>query len=100
MLRLALFRLRMLRTVRAQLVVQRETIDRLEIAVRRAQLSRDELAQDLLRLSERLSRVEGRNLRGVTGRPQKAAGGVQVDIEDIAPGDKRALREVLLNRRS
>lgn len=100
MIRLALFRLRMLRTVRAQLAVQRETIDRLEIAVRRAQLSRDELAQDLLRLSERLSRVEGRNLRGVTGRPQKAAGGVQVDIEDIAPGDKRALREVLLNRRS
>ncbi len=91
----------MLRTVRAQLAVQRETLDRLEIAVRRAQLARDELAQDLLRLSERLSRVEGRNLRGVTGRPQKAPGaGTQVDIEDIPPGDKRALREVLLNRRS
>ena len=99
MFKLALFRFNLLRALRAQLRAQREVIDRLEIQTRRAELATHELAQDLLRLSERLSRVEGRNLRGQTGRPVKASREFQVDIEDIPVGDKRALREVLLKPR-
>ena len=93
---LALSRFRSLRSVQRQLVQERERAQRLEITCRRIQLAHDELAQDLLRLSERLSRVEGRNLGGRRAPPAEAS--AQLPLSEIAPGDKQALRRALAPR--
>ena len=75
-----------------------ETIERLEIAQRRQAISINALAGDLEALSERLARVAGRlgaEARDRKGRTRTKPEGAQLDIEDIPPGDKAALRRAL-----
>lgn len=85
---------------RLLLIKQRheEIIARLEIQVRRQQLTIDELAADLERVSGRMCQVEGRVLGGSKGRARKAANGAgtQMDLDEIPHGDKAALREYFL----
>ena len=89
MLKLALLRLRTARALAGQVREATDRADRLEIAVRRCITRQDELSADLLRLSERLSKTEGR----AAGRPPRAP--QQVSLADIPPGDKPALRRAL-----
>jgi len=88
MLKLALLRLRTARALAALVHNATERADRLEIAVRRCTLRQDELAGDLLRLSERLSKTEGRN----APRPRANAA---TPLSEIPMGDKPALRRAM-----
>ena len=88
MLKLALLRLRTARALAAMVREATERADRLEIEVRRTILRQDELAGDMLRLSERLSKAEGRS----AGRPVKRS---DTPLADIPIGDKPALRRAL-----
>jgi len=69
-----------------------ETIERLVIAQRRQQLAIDALAEDLLRVSERLSKAEGRAGGRLGGRPRKGPSNGLLPLDDIPRGDKDALR--------
>lgn len=78
--------------LRREVLDAREKADRLEIAVRRQQLRLDELSGDLVRLSERLSKTEGRALGG---RPRRPAVQDELPLDEIPRGDKKALRRAL-----
>lgn len=89
MRKLALFLSRPSRAVVRELRQAQQTIDRLEIAVRRLTLKHNELATDLERLSDRLCATQGRLLGGKTRKPSPQA---ELDLDAIPHGDKRALR--------
>ena len=95
-LKLALSHFRIARALRAQVLEQQKTIDRLEIVLRRQTIRIDELGQDLLHLSERVSGLQGRLSGGGAGRPRKANGQTQLSLESIPHGDKAALRAYFL----
>lgn len=87
-----------LRALSQEQDLQRETIQRLEIALRQQALAIHALSGDLEALSERVARVSGRlggKPRDAKGRTKEAPAGHQVDIEDIPQGDKAALRRAL-----
>lgn len=94
----AFFLPKQLRKVFRTLDQQAETIQRLEIAVRHQALAIHALSGDLEALSERVARVAGRlgaEARDRKGRTKAKPEGAQLDIEDIPPGDKAALRRAL-----
>jgi len=92
-MRLPFFTFALGRRLARAVQTERERGDRLEIQCRRLILRQDELSADLLRLSERLSKTEGRAAGRPPRAPQAPSGAPQLDL--VPTGDKAGLRRAL-----
>lgn len=92
------FRPKNWRSVARELAEATETVDRLEIRMRRLETKHAELASDHEHLCVRLNQIGGR----LGGRPRvspvRGAPAQPLSVDEVPPGDKAGLRAALQQR--